>query len=44
MTTLLQENEGIPNLDSGTRCVLVSRSVDVPHGKFIGYHTFSVYK
>ncbi len=41
-TTLIQENEGIPNPDGGARCALLSRPVVDGYGRFLGYQSFSV--
>jgi hypothetical protein len=43
-SSIVQENEGIPNPDSGRRCVLLSWPVAGPHGEFLGYHAFRVRK
>lgn len=42
MTTLVQDNEGVPNPDRERHCTLISRSVADVHGHFIGYQTFPV--
>ncbi|VTZ26538.1 exported hypothetical protein [Methylocella tundrae] len=41
-TSLVQENEGIPNPNRHGRCMLMSRPVSDGHGRLLGYHTFNV--
>lgn len=42
LTSLVQENEGIPNPNRHGRCKLVSQPVSDAHGRLIGYQTFNV--
>lgn len=44
MTTLVQENEGIPNPSGVGRCALIGHPLADVHGQFIGYRTLNVCK
>ncbi len=41
-TTLVQEDEGYPKPASPGRCLLVRQQVTDLHGRFLGFHVFTV--